>query len=239
MLTFGVDGSPPKRTAFITITGHSTNVGSRLEFSAPDVPTSLQVIGILRPQNSCSCGTYDELQVAAHAVLGDNRSRTIAKGALSLQGVVLPLMSSGRDIAEVGAHPQDPVIPRSPRDGGSPRAPTQPLLLAQFRMSQLAQRWHTRARLHVLTRTCARIPSLHPPQRGRVEAESGGQIAFPPPPPPPPPPRRRRRCRRRRPWNSRASRDLPMPRHALPPLPSPQRPPPPPPPPHPPIIPLT
>ena len=44
MLTFGVDGSPPRRTAFITITGAITNVGSRLEFGAPDVPSSLQVI---------------------------------------------------------------------------------------------------------------------------------------------------------------------------------------------------
>jgi hypothetical protein len=44
MLTFGVDGSPPRRTAFITITGAVTNVGSRLEFGVPDVPTSLQVV---------------------------------------------------------------------------------------------------------------------------------------------------------------------------------------------------
>jgi hypothetical protein len=43
MLTFGVDGAPPKRTAFITITGAETNVGSRLEFAASAVPSSVQV----------------------------------------------------------------------------------------------------------------------------------------------------------------------------------------------------
>eukprot|EP00282_Hemiselmis_andersenii_P021411 CAMPEP_0172028998 /NCGR_PEP_ID=MMETSP1041-20130122/17890_1 /TAXON_ID=464988 /ORGANISM="Hemiselmis andersenii, Strain CCMP439" /LENGTH=124 /DNA_ID=CAMNT_0012685119 /DNA_START=205 /DNA_END=575 /DNA_ORIENTATION=+ len=82
ILTFSVDGGAKYRSDPLTLVGEATVLQARVTISAPPG------------------GAMKALACEVHNVLGENRTKVIGKGQLSLHGTIQPRMSGGREASE-------------------------------------------------------------------------------------------------------------------------------------------